>query len=76
LLDADIVHAPDIVVSAGAVIEGVLTMERGQALHVRRDVAQAIQALEPTTLAILEQARAERRPPDHVARDLAKQRLA
>ena len=75
LFGARIVHAPDIVVSAGAVIEGVITMQRGQGTQARAAVTEAIRALEPTTLAILEQARTERRPPDHVARERAAARL-
>lgn len=75
LVEAGIVHAPDIVVSAGAVIEGVITMERGQGRAARAAVADTIEALGPTTLAILEQASAQRRPPDDVARELARARL-
>lgn len=76
LLDADIVHAPDIVVSAGAVIEGVLTMARGTGADVRRDVARTIAGLEAVTWEVLERACAERRAPDAVARRLAADRLA
>jgi leucine dehydrogenase len=71
LADAGIVHAPDIVVSAGAVIEGVLTVQRGSGADVRAAVADAIAGLESTTHRILDRARNERRPPAHVARDAA-----
>ena len=75
LVEAGIVHAPDIVVSAGA-IEGVLTMARGTAPEVRVEVASTIAALEGVTGRILDRARIDHAPPDQVARQLARERLA
>jgi glutamate dehydrogenase/leucine dehydrogenase len=75
LVDAGIVHAPDIVVSAGAVIEGVLTMARGTSPAVRAEVAKTIADLESVTRAILERARIDRAPPHDIARQLARERL-
>lgn len=71
-----IVHAPDIVVSAGAVIEGVLTVQEGDGAAVRRRVAQAIAAIEGTLGGVLEASAREDRPPVEVAQAQAVQILA
>lgn len=78
-----IVHAPDIVVSAGAVIEGVLTIREGARDTVREEVREpvretvretvraAIARIGETLARVLEVARAEDRPPELVAHALA-----
>ncbi|MCH9682654.1 MAG: amino acid dehydrogenase [Deltaproteobacteria bacterium] len=71
-----IVHAPDVVVSAGAVIEGVLTVQHGVDDAVRRQVADAIATIEGTLTAVLEQAARTDQPPTKVAVTMAQQRLA
>lgn len=63
-----IVHAPDEVVSAGAVIEGVLTVLGGAGSETRAAVQATIDRIADTLAAVLEQARVEDRPPAEVAR--------
>lgn len=70
LMRAGILHVPDIVVSAGAVIEGVLTVRSGDAEDVRRQVERSIARLETVTFEVLTQAKKERRPPIEVAREM------
>ncbi|MEX1366046.1 MAG: Glu/Leu/Phe/Val dehydrogenase dimerization domain-containing protein [Nannocystaceae bacterium] len=70
-----IVHAPDVVVSAGAVIEGVLTVQHGQSAAVRRTVAETIASIETTLLQVLAEARGRGCPPSVAARDMARARL-
>jgi hypothetical protein len=70
-----IVHAPDGVVSAGAVIEGVLTVQQGRDASVRARVDEAIAGIEGTLEAVLEQALAQGRPPTEVARAKAQRLL-
>ncbi|MEM9458843.1 MAG: Glu/Leu/Phe/Val dehydrogenase dimerization domain-containing protein [Myxococcota bacterium] len=70
-----IVHAPDIVVSAGAVIEGVLTVREGTGAAVRTRVAEAIEAIEATLGEVLAEAARCGRPPTEVARSMAAARL-
>lgn len=67
LVERGIVHAPDVVVSAGAVIEGVLTVQQGASTAVRRQVHEAIEHLALVTRQVVEQARREGRPPTDVA---------
>jgi glutamate dehydrogenase/leucine dehydrogenase len=62
-----IVHAPDVVVSAGAVIEGVLTVQQGRDAGVRARVREAIAAIEGTLGSVLDEAAAQGRPPTEVA---------
>ena len=66
-----IVHAPDIVVSAGAVIEGVLTTREGARDTVRADVRTAIARIGETLRRVLDGSQAEDRPPALVAHELA-----
>lgn len=68
LHEADILLAPDIVVSAGAVIEGVMTVRAGQEDDVRAAVQEAIDRLETITLEILEESKRRDEPPTLVAR--------
>jgi glutamate dehydrogenase/leucine dehydrogenase len=66
-----IVHAPDIVVSAGAVIEGVLTVNHGAHDPVREEVRAAIARIEDTLRGVLDRSRQGDLPPAVVARALA-----
>ncbi len=63
---AGIAHAPDIVVSAGAVIEGVLTV-LGPLAPNRDAVAAAIDRIESTTIEVLESSVRMGQPPGVVA---------
>lgn len=70
-----ILFAPDVVVSAGAVIEGVLTVRSGQGARVRAAVAETIADIEGTLGEVLAEAARLDRPPREVARMLGQQRL-
>jgi glutamate dehydrogenase/leucine dehydrogenase len=70
-----IVHAPDVLVSAGAVIEGVLTMQAGQGASTRARVRETIAAIEGTLGAVLDEAARRGRPPTEIARARARQLL-
>lgn len=63
-----ILHAPDVVVSAGAVIEGVLTVQAGRDASVRARVRETIAAIEGTLAAVLDEAARRDLPPTAVAR--------
>jgi leucine dehydrogenase len=71
-----IVHAPDVVVSAGAVIEGVLTVLEGRDASVRARVRETIAAIEGTLASVLDEAARRGRPPTEVARARAEALLA
>ena len=71
-----ILHAPDIVVSAGAVIEGVVTVQGGPGAAVRQQVDEAIARIESTLGEVLSEARRLDQPPVVTARSMAQQRLA
>jgi glutamate dehydrogenase/leucine dehydrogenase len=70
-----ILHAPDVVVSAGAVIEGVLTVQAGRDASVRLRVHETIAAIEGTLGSVLEEAARRDRPPTEIARAWAEQLL-
>lgn len=70
-----IVHAPDVVVSAGAVIEGVMTVEQGTGAAVRARVREAIAGIEDTLGRVLAEAARRDRPPTQIARSMAVERL-
>jgi len=70
-----IVHAPDLVVSAGAVIEGVLTTQEGNSAAVRRRIGEAIAGIEGSLHELLTEAARLDRPPIEVARSLARARI-
>ncbi|MCA9681661.1 MAG: hypothetical protein KC457_05665 [Myxococcales bacterium] len=73
-----VIWAPDVVVNAGAVIEGVETVLGDGAAGegaARARVAAAIDAIADRCATILARARAEARPPGAVAHDLALARL-
>lgn len=69
-----IAWAPDELVSAGAVIEGVCTVAQGEAGRAR--ASATIAAIADTCAWLLERSRAEDRPPGELARALAAQRVA
>lgn len=69
-----IVHAPDVLVSAGAVIEGVLTV-RGRVGTGSAEVAAGIDRIEATTLEVLQQAARLGQPPTAVAVAMAQERI-
>lgn len=70
-----IVHAPDVVVSAGAVIEGVLTVQGGGDAGVRARVRETIAAIEGTLGSLLDEAARRGRPPTEIARARAERLL-
>jgi leucine dehydrogenase len=61
--------APDVVVNAGAVIEGVLTVRGGQGEDVRSSVAAAIEGIGATCESVLREAAQRGISPGHVTRD-------
>lgn len=70
-----IVHAPDVVVSAGAVIEGVVTVQAGRDASVRARVRETIAAIEGTLASVLDEAARRGMPPTEIARARAVQLL-
>ncbi|MCX4240116.1 Glu/Leu/Phe/Val dehydrogenase dimerization domain-containing protein [Paraliomyxa miuraensis] len=70
LRDRGILHAPDVVVSAGAVIEGVLTVQHGSSdAWVRARVRETIAGIEGTLASVLDEAARRGLPPSLVARE-------
>lgn len=69
LHEREILHAPDVVVSAGAVIEGVLTVQQGRDVSVRARVREAIEGIEGTLGSVLDEAGRRGLPPTAVARE-------
>lgn len=69
-----VVYVPDLVVNAGAVIEGVLTMTQGASDAVRQAAKRQVDKIEATTLELLAQADAGPLPGD-LAREMAQARL-
>jgi leucine dehydrogenase len=70
-----ILHAPDIVVSAGAVIEGVWTVLHPDAPDVRDRIAASIADIEPRLLEIWRRSAMQDGPPSVVACRLADARV-
>lgn len=66
---------PDPVSSAGAVIEGVLTVTAGDSPTTRTRIAQTIAAIEHTAAELLAASRREDRPPAELASARARARL-
>ncbi len=66
LQERGIAHAPDVIVSAGAVIEGVLTVAEGRAPGTDA-IGAAIDRVETTTAEVLAEAAASGQPPSIVA---------
>jgi leucine dehydrogenase len=71
MLQRGIVHVPDVLASAGAVIEGVITMTEGTDSTARDRVQATIEALQATTQRVLDEARGSGRAPVTVAHALA-----
>ncbi len=71
LAERGIPYAPDFVVNAGAVIEGVLTTRDGASDAVRAAARQHIGRIEETVVRILGRARDEGAPPEEVAMGMA-----
>lgn len=76
LADSNILYAPDFCVNAGAVIEGVITVARGQDSGARAQVASTIDAISETTERILRQSVSEGRSTEAVATAIARERIA
>jgi leucine dehydrogenase len=70
-----IAFAPDIVVNAGAVIEGVYTVLEGERETTRAKIRRSIDSIEGTTAEILATAAERDASPNEVARDMARARL-
>ena len=70
LVRREVLHVPDVIASAGAVIEGVTSAIMGSPAVPHFD------RLEATAREVLERSLAERRPADAIARELAEARLA
>ncbi|HWB75882.1 MAG TPA: Glu/Leu/Phe/Val dehydrogenase dimerization domain-containing protein [Nannocystaceae bacterium] len=66
---------PDPVSSAGAVIEGVLTVTAGDTAHTRARIAETIAAIEHTAAELLAASRRDDRPPAELASARARARL-
>lgn len=64
---AGIVYAPDFLVNAGAVIEGVLTFDAGATAQVRTEAATRIGAIEQTLSDVLAKSRVHDKPPEQIA---------
>jgi leucine dehydrogenase len=67
LCERGIVHVPDIVASAGAVIEGVLVVIAGDTEQVRARVRASIAAIETTAARLFEAEASEHRPAAEIA---------
>lgn len=62
-----ILHAPDIVVSAGAVIEGVVTVREGASARSRATARRIVDAIEGRVVKLLRQAHADDIAPSRLA---------
>ena len=71
-----IVHAPDVITSAGAVIEGVITIREGSGAAARERVHETIDGLYGVTRDVLERAHEQGRSPTEVAFELADESIA
>lgn len=70
-----IVYAPDFVVNAGAVTEGVFTIQRGATDAVRREAARHIDGVQSTVLGLLREAESSGVSAHEAAMHEAKRRL-
>lgn len=70
-----VLYAPDFVVNAGAVAEGVFTTREGATAAVRKKAADHIDGFEETVVRILETAEAAGEDPDAVARAVAREKV-
>lgn len=66
LHERGIVYAPDVLVNAGAIVEGVLTWREGDNQRVRDEVDRTISSIYERTIGVLEAARLEDIPPETV----------
>jgi len=71
LLERDILHVPDVLASAGAVVEGI-----GRMILDRDDCGPLIDRIRPVARRVLEESARSRRPAGRVARGLAMARIA
>lgn len=76
LHEAGIVYAPDFVVNAGALIEGVLTVRHGATDRVRRQAGEQIDAIEGRVVDLLERAEGSGEPVHRLAKRRARERMA
>lgn len=76
LHEAGVAYVPDFVVSAGALIEGVLTVRHGATDRVRRQAGERIDAIEERVLDLLETAEGSGEPVHRLADRRARQRVA
>lgn len=76
LQEAGVAYAPDFVVNAGALIEGVLTVRHGATDRVRRQAGEAIDAIEERVVDLLATAEETGEPVHRLAERRARERLA
>lgn len=76
LFERGIVHVPDIVASAGAVIEGVRVVLGGDTPQVRAQVQRDLAAIETTAARVLAAAQREHTPPETLAMAWARAAVA
>lgn len=76
LQEAGIAYAPDFVVNAGALIEGVLTVRHGATDRVRRQAGEQIDAVEERVVDLLATAQESGEPVHRLAKRRARERLA
>lgn len=71
-----ILYAPDILVNAGAAIEGVMTTREGPTEAVRRRAREKIAGIEDRVVELLERAKKEDAPSHRLVVEVAEDRLA
>lgn len=76
LHERGVAYAPDVLVNAGAVVEGVLTTREGRREAVLEEVAERIASIEDRVRELLERSRAEGIPPHRLALEAARNRLS
>ncbi len=76
LHEAGIVYAPDLVVNAGAAIEGVMTTRDGATEAVRRGAREKIEGIEATVVELLGRSTKQDAPSHRLAVEMAEARLA
>lgn len=75
LHERGIAYAPDVLVNAGAVVEGVLTARHGRTSDVLDEVAKRIDGIEHRVQEILAASREMDRPPHEIAAETARRDL-
>lgn len=68
LHDRGVVYAPDVVVNAGALVEGVLTWREGDSPRVRDMIDRKISSVQARTREVLDEAESRDVPPTEVVR--------